>query len=294
MALHEASTLLSARQTATHGEVRASGATLGSQGGRKLGREGSLVACRPSLALCASSVWSSAARACPGLRPGLEQLGHRGAPSGPASLPGAHGSGLVVWQTLAGAADGQRGARRSVATHGGASDGASRHARGRDHPGPWGHRADLEHRSGTHTRHRIRDRSSEAARRLALVRTGATRVKSAWLSASSPLASLPGLPAPQTSCDVRCPGVVHPRHRVHSVCGCAPRSPMGEAGAREQRSGGHPGRRRVQDGGRARGRAVAHGRSPSPHGLSSGASGRRDGTGVRRGGRGLVRGGQAA
>ena len=117
--------------------------------GGTLGREGSLVACRPSLALCSSSVWSSAARACPGLRPGLEQLGHRGASSGPASLPSAHGSGLVVWQTLAGAADGQRGARRSVAMHGGASDGASRHARGRDHPGPWGHRADLEHRSGT-------------------------------------------------------------------------------------------------------------------------------------------------
>jgi len=41
---------------------------------------------------------------------------------------------------------------------------------------------------GPHTRHRILDLSYEAARRLAMVRTGAARVKVEFLAASAPLA----------------------------------------------------------------------------------------------------------
>jgi rare lipoprotein A len=41
---------------------------------------------------------------------------------------------------------------------------------------------------GPHTRHRILDLSYEAARRLAMVRTGATRVKGEFLAGSVPLA----------------------------------------------------------------------------------------------------------
>jgi rare lipoprotein A len=41
---------------------------------------------------------------------------------------------------------------------------------------------------GPHTRHRILDLSYEAARRLAMVRTGATRVKVEFLAGSVPLA----------------------------------------------------------------------------------------------------------
>jgi rare lipoprotein A len=48
---------------------------------------------------------------------------------------------------------------------------------------------------GPHTRQRILDLSYEAARRLAMIRTGAARVKVEFLTAS-PLASLPGMPGP--------------------------------------------------------------------------------------------------
>jgi len=48
---------------------------------------------------------------------------------------------------------------------------------------------------GPHTRQRVLDLSYEAVRRLAMVRTGAARVKVALLAAALPLASLPGMPS---------------------------------------------------------------------------------------------------
>jgi rare lipoprotein A (peptidoglycan hydrolase) len=48
---------------------------------------------------------------------------------------------------------------------------------------------------GPHTRQQILDLSHEAARRLAMVRTGAARVKVALLVAALPLTSLPGMPS---------------------------------------------------------------------------------------------------
>ena len=229
MALHEASTLLSARQTATHGDVRASGATLGSQGGRNARQRG-LPRCVPSLTGSVRIV--SLVFGCPGVSRAQAGSGADGAPRrtvGPFLPPSRVHMGLASWY-------GRRWQGRLTAS-GARDDRSPRTAAPRTAPlGTHAVVTTLAHGDMVrvwitdrrpHTRRRIRDRSSEAARRLAMVRTGATRVKSAWLTASSPLASLPGLPAPQTSRDVRCPGVVHPRHSVHSVCGCATRSPMG-------------------------------------------------------------------
>lgn len=197
---------------------------------RQPGREERSEEKAPSLRAVPHWLWAhrQSGRRLPGRVQGSGLVGSRWGTAAhrralPASLPGAYWHGLVVWQTLAGAADGQRGARRSVSTHGG----ASRHTSGRNHPGQWVHRAGPEHRSGTaHTSEpRSLLRGGTAARDSSHGgRAGEERVSDHLLA---PRAWLPGLPAPQTSRDIRCLGVVHPHHSVHSVCGCATRSPMG-------------------------------------------------------------------
>jgi rare lipoprotein A len=190
MALHGASTLLSARQTAPHGDVCASGATICSQIGRNAQQRG-IPLCVPSLT--GSVLVVSLVFGCPDVSSAPAGSGAGGSPRRTVGLslpPSRVHIGMASWY-------GRRWQERPTAS-GARDDRSPRTAAHRTAPlgtqavvttlanGPMV-RARITDR-GPHTPRRICDLSSEAARRLAMVRTGAARVKIACLTASSPLA----------------------------------------------------------------------------------------------------------
>jgi len=186
-----------ARKTAIHGDMRTSDATANSPSGRNPMKSVRHLFV-PSLTGCVLvASWSLAAQLSPVPWQGLEQTGHRGPPRGhpPASSRGH--IGMASW-------DGRYWQGRPTAS-GARSDRSQRTAAHRTAPlGTQAVVTTLAHGyvvrvqltdRGPHTRQRVLDLSYEAVRRLAMVRTGAARVKVALLAAALPLASLPGMPS---------------------------------------------------------------------------------------------------